>query len=216
MIGGWAVRAIAGESHRRYTLDMDCAADPKNLPGIEKKLNSLGLKMESHEWGLLFYKDYVPHDDTPDEVKEKAKEIKLRIEVSPPIIKEMATHHYFEFGLENCITASIPYRGRPGAVAVKVPPVEDMAAVKIGLPVDYKNNFDSAVLLRISDIDDVVGSVLKNDDWKDIVLRRIPKLTGRARDKSRIENTLMLNAGISASAYVKQLTEIKRQLKTHI
>jgi hypothetical protein len=216
VIGGWAVRALASESHKRYTLDVDCVASPEALPEIEKKLEALGLKIERHGWGLLFHKEYEPPTGIPEGVREKSREIMLRVEISPPRITEAETPHYFEFSLENYKNAEIRFHNKSGKVIVKVPPVEDMAAVKVGLPVDYKNNFDSAVLLRISDIDNVVESVLKNDGWKDIVLRRIPKLTGRARDKSRIENMLMLNAGMSVGAYVKQLTEIEKRLKPNI
>jgi hypothetical protein len=216
VIGGWAVRALAGESHKRYTLDVDCVASPEALPEIEKKLEALGLKIERHGRGLLFHKEYEPPTGIPEGVREKSREIMLRIEISPPRIKEAGTPHYFEFSLEKYKKAEIPFHSKLGKVAVKVPPVEDMAAVKVGLPVDYKNNFDSAVLLARCDPAAVARSIISNDDWKAIVLRRMPKLLSRARDRGRIEYTLMLNAGMSVGAYVKQLTEIEKRLKTSV
>ncbi|MDY6985141.1 MAG: hypothetical protein SVE93_01880 [Candidatus Thermoplasmatota archaeon] len=213
VIGGWAVRALAGENHRRYTLDIDCVASPESLPKIGEKLELLGLKVEKHGWGLLFHKRYEPPAGAPEDAREKARETMLRIEISPPRIAEAETPHYFEFSLENYKKAEISFHNKPGKVVVKVPPVEDMAAVKVGLPVDYKNNFDAAVLLALSDPAAVARSILGNDDWKAVVLRRMPKLVSRARDRGRIENTLMQNAGMSVGAYVKQLQEIERRIQ---
>jgi hypothetical protein len=88
-----------------------------------------------------------------------------------------------------------------------------MAAVKLGLPVDYKNNFDSAITLQICEIEKVIEIIKKNDDWDEMVLRRMPKLKGRIKDHNRLENMLSINAGIDIRDYVRRLEYIETKLK---
>ena len=94
----------------------------------------------------------------------------------------------------------------------QVPPLEDMTAVKLGLPVDYKHNHDAAMLLRISDVEKVIQSIKSNDDWASLVLRRMPKLKGRISQSGRIENTLALNAGLNIKEHIKTLEYIEAQI----
>ena len=88
-----------------------------------------------------------------------------------------------------------------------------MAAVKLGLPVDYKNNFDSQILLDICDMDKVIETITANDDWKEMVLRRIPKLIGRLRQKDRLDYILALNNGIDIKEHVNMMKYIENKLK---
>ncbi|EMR74809.1 hypothetical protein MBGDF03_00005 [Thermoplasmatales archaeon SCGC AB-540-F20] len=98
-------------------------------------------------------------------------------------------------------------------VMVKVPPAEHMAAVKLGLPVDYKNNLDSQVLLDICDVDRVVEVIKGNDDWAEMAIRRIPKLIGRLSQKDRLEHILAMNIGINIKEHVKIMKYIEKELK---
>ncbi|MBU2565334.1 MAG: hypothetical protein KJ655_03660 [Candidatus Thermoplasmatota archaeon] len=213
VIGGWAVRALTGRKHARYTLDIDGVTAKEKLPVIKQRLGSAGLAAKDSDWGTQFYKKYIPHVDIPDEVRKTVENIELRIEISEPRIKEFQTHHYFEFSLNDYVSREIAYHNKLGVLIVHVPLPDQMAAVKLGLPVDYKNNFDSAVLLQVSDIEKVIQAIKENDDWYEMVLRRLPKLRGRIKDTGRLENMLALNAGINVREYVRKLDYIEEQLK---
>jgi hypothetical protein len=214
VVGGWAVRAHAGEKHARYTLDIDGVAAEKKLPGIRNQLKKLDLDHRDSEWGFQFFKKYEPGIEITDkEIKKIADQIELRIELSPPKIKEFQTHHYFEFSLNDYVTKEIPYHNVDLSVKVNVPAVESMAAVKLGLPVDYKNNFDSAILLAMCDIDEIITTIKSNDDWYEMVLRRIPKQKGRIKDPGRLENLLLLNAGINIKDHIRKLDYLASNLK---
>jgi len=212
VIGGWAVRVLAGKKHIRYTLDIDGITPRENLPKIKRKLQNL-LTRES-DWGTQFYQRYVPQVDiTNKEVMEAVEQVELRMEISEPRIKEFQSHHYFEFDLSECESRKIRYHNKPEVLTVKVPSAEKMAAVKLGLPADYKNNFDAAVLLQMSDIDRVIQAIKENNDWSEMVLRRMDKKIGRAKDPARLEHALLINAEITIREYVNKLKYIKDQLK---
>lgn len=213
VIGGWAVRAHLGEKHHRYTLDVDGIADKGTLERIRNEMEKLGFEANHPEWGIQFLKRYEPNVDVPDHMKRKLEKVRIRIEISEPRITEFSTPHYFEFSLTDHVSREIPYHNRDGAVAAKVPPIEHMAAVKLGLPVDYKNNHDAAMLLRRSDLSRVIEVILDNDDWSEMVLRRMPKLKGRIVQKGRIENTLALAAGLDIREHVRKLDLIENELK---
>jgi hypothetical protein len=164
VIGGWAVRALVGEKHGRYTLDIDGIAAEANLKVIEDKLSALGMKSQKSQWGLQFNLRYQPGVDVPDDLRKDLDQVQLRIELSGPRIQEAHTLHYFEFSLTKFEKKQLRYHLRDGTITVKVPPVSHMAAVKLGLPVDYKNNLDAQVLLEICDVDEVVRIIKTNDD----------------------------------------------------
>ena len=88
-----------------------------------------------------------------------------------------------------------------------------MAAVKLGLPVDYKNNYDAAMLLIRCDIDRVIQVIQDNDDWAEMVLRRMPKLKGRILQAGSIEKTLAFAAGLNIKAHIQKLDQIEIALK---
>ena len=216
VIGGWAVRALIGEKHARYTLDIDGISAEDNLIKLKKELENAGLESRHSEWGTQFYQKYKPIIKIVDsEMFEKISKIELRIELSKPKIREFQTHHYFEFSLTDFITKNIAFHNKNSTITIRVPPLESMTAVKLGLPVDYKNNFDSAVLLQISDINKVIAAIKNNNDWFEIVLRRIPKSIGRIKDPGRLENMLLLNTGINIKDHIKKLEYIKTELKKH-
>ena len=212
VIGGWAVRAHLGKDHSRYTLDVDGIASKEDIPAIEDKLKGLDLEPARTDWGVRFFKRYEPNPEIPENIGEQIEKVELRIEISEPRIRELRTSHYFEFGLTEFQYREIPFHNRPGSLSIKVPPVEHLAAVKLGLPADYKNNLDSAVLLRISNIDKTIDVIKENDDWKDMVLRRIPKLIGRINQPGRLENMLAINAAID----IKEHTEILRYIEEEL
>lgn len=116
--------------------------------------------------------------------------------------------------MEDNVTRTIAYHNRVGAVEIKVPPPEHMAAVKLGLPVDYKNNFDSVMLLQLCKVNDVVEVIQNNDNWSEMVLRRLPKLMGRIRDRNGTAYLLATNAGIDIRDHIRKLKEIEISLRS--
>ena len=213
VIGGWGVRAHLGEGHHRYTLDVDGVTDEETLGELRELFISMGFDDKSVVWGIKFFKKYVPRVEVPVGMETLVDEMELRIEISPPRIKEHDTHHYFEFSLTEFETREIPYHNKDKSVKVRVPPLEHMTAVKLGLPVGYKHNHDAAMLLRKSDIDKVIHAIKSNDDWASLVLRRMPKLKGRINQPGRIENTLAVAAGLDVRRHIKALELIEERLR---
>jgi len=214
VIGGWAVRALTGDKHGRYTLDIDGVTKEKSMKEVKSILESLGMERRKSDWGIQFYQQYKPQVKVPEEIKKEIEKIELRIEISNPRIKELQTHHYFEFSLTEFIEREIQYHMKKEKVKVNVPPAEHMVAVKLGLPVDYKNNFDSQVLLEICNIENVIEIIKSNDDWREMVIRRIPKLVGRLNDKDRLEHILVINNGINIKEHIKIMKYIEYKLRT--
>jgi len=213
VIGGWAVRALTGDKHGRYTLDIDGVTDSVEMGKIESKLSAIGMNIRKNEWGIQFYHKYYPHVQIPEEIRETIEQVELRIEISGPRIKESQTQHYFEFSLTEFEEREISYHLKEGKVRVKVPSAEHMAAVKLGLPVDYKNNFDSQVLLDICDVEKVIEIIKANDDWKEMVIRRIPKLIGRLGQKDGLEHILAVNNDINIKEHVNMMIYIENKLQ---
>ncbi len=215
VIGGWAVRAHLGKDHHRYTLDVDGVTDRHTLVKVQGKLESVGFDTRKPEWGIQFLKPYEPSFKIPIYLENEVKDTQIRIEISEPRIFESNSPHYFEFSLTDHITRQIPYHNSDRSVRTKVPPIEHMTAVKLGLPVDYKNNHDAAMLLERSDIEGVVKIILENDDWKNMVLRRLPKLKGRISQIGQLENTLALAAGLNIKEHIQRLNIIENALLNH-
>ena len=213
VIGGWAVRALIGDKHGRYTLDIDGVVEINKIEEIESKLSSVVMNMRRSEWGIQFYHKYNPRTKIPEDIRDEIEKVELRIEISGPRIKESQTAHYFEFSLKEYEHREISYHMRENKIKVKVPPADHMAAVKLGLPVDYKNNLDSQVLLDICDVDRVVEVIKGNDDWAEMAIRRIPKLIGRLSQKDRLEHILAMNIGINIKEHVKIMKYIEKELK---
>ena len=213
VIGGWGARAHLGEGHHRYTLDVDGVTDEETLGELQELLTSMGFNEDSVEWGIIFFKKYVPGVDVPGGMEALIDGMELRIEISPPRIQEHDTHHYFEFSLTEFEILEIPYHSKGESVKVQAPPLEHMTAVKLGLPVDYKHNHDAAMLLRKSDVDKVIQTIKSNDDWASLVLRRMPKLKGRIAQTGRIENILALAAGLDVRQHIRTLELIEEGLK---
>jgi hypothetical protein len=213
VIGGWAVRALTGDKHGRYTLDIDGVTKQTTMEKVGSILESLGMMERKSEWGVQFYQQYQAKIKIPKDIKKEIDSLELRIEISGPRIKELQTHHYFEFSLTEFIEREIQYHEKKGKVKVNVPPAEHMAAVKLGLPVDYKNNFDSQVLLEICNVETVIEIIKSNDDWNEMVLRRIPKLIGRLNDKDRLEHILAINNDINIKEHIKTMKYIENKLK---
>jgi len=213
VVGGWAVRALTRDKHGRYTLDIDGVTDARKMSGIELKLSAIGMSIRKNEWGIQFYHKYDPHVQIPEEIIETIGQVELRIEISGPRIKESRTHHYFQFSLTEFEEREISYHMKEEKVNVKVPSAEHMAAVKLGLPVDYKNNFDSQALLKICNVDNVIEIIKANDDWGEMVIRRIPKLIGRLRQKDRLEHILAVNNDINIKEHINMMKYIESKLK---
>jgi len=214
VIGGWAVRALTGDKHGRYTLDIDGVTKQKNMKKVESVLGPLGMDVRKSEWGIQFYQRYKPQAKVTKDMQKEIETLELRIEISGPRIKESQTHHYFEFSLTDFLEREIQYHMKNEKVKIRVPSVEHMAAVKLGLPVDYKNNFDSQVLLEICNLEKVVEIIKLNDDWSEMVIRRIPKLIGRLNDKNRLEHILAINNDINIKEHIKTMKYIEDKLKS--
>lgn len=215
VIGGWAVRALAGEKHARTTLDVDGVASAENLEMVKKRIEELGLDCRDADWGVQLFKDYEPAVEiTDDDTRKAVKEVELRIEISGNRIQELDSHHYFEFDLGDSVIKEIGFHNSDATITLRVPPAKTMAANKLGLPADYKNNFDAAVLLQICEVDDVIATIESTDDWREMVLRRIPKLRGRMRIPERLENVLSLRADVDVDAYIDALNQIESRLRS--
>ena len=214
VIGGWAVRALTGDKHGRYTLDIDGVTEQTTMKKVESILASLGMSERKSDWGIQFYQHYKPQVKIPERIQKEIDDLEVRIEISGPRIKESQTHHYFEFSLTEFLEREIQYHMKKEKVKVHVPPVDYMTAVKLGLPVDYKNNFDSQVLLEICNVEKVVEIIKSNDDWSEMVLRRIPKLIGRLSDNSRLEHILAINKDINIKEHIKTMKSIENKLKS--
>jgi len=94
VIGGWGARAHLGDGHHRYTLDVDGVTDEQTIQELRQVLVSMGLSEVSAEWGIKFFKKYEPRVDVPKDSIPLVEQVELRIEISPPRIKEYQTHHY--------------------------------------------------------------------------------------------------------------------------
>lgn len=57
---------------------------------------------------------------------------------------------------------------------------------------------------------------LANDDWTEMVLRRIPKLIGRLSQKDRLEHILAMNIGIHINKHIWMMRYIEDELKKQI
>ncbi len=212
VIGGWGVRALLGDSHGRYTLDVDGVTSHDILSTIKKRFSSMGLQMNEVEWGVQFFKKYDPRVYTPERVNKVLEKVELRIEISGPKIYEYRTDHFFQFDLDNFVKKKINFHSKDDHILVKVPSMEYMTANKLGLPVDYKNNYDSAALLLKTDIDEVIEIIKMTDRWDEMVLRRIPKQIGRMKDTERVENLLARNNDLDIDEYVNKLEQIEERL----
>ncbi len=214
VIGGWAVRALVGEAHLRFTWDVDGVLAEEDMESVESKLIGAGLEPLVQDWGVQFHHRYTPrvgiHDD---EVRETVDRLELRIELSEPRMREPDTPHFFEFDLAEFLTKEICHYDGSSRVLVSVPPHETMVANKLGLPADAKNNFDVAVLLESADLDGVVRSIMTCDDWHEVVLRRMEKRKGRLGDPARWENLLARDAGIDIGGLMHGLEYIERGLR---
>jgi hypothetical protein len=213
LIGGWAVRSHLGDNHRRFTLDVDGIAGEEDQLHIRDRMVELGLKEVKTDWGVKFWSRYEPRVPVPEEFTAIVEPVEMRVEVSGPVTKDVDSHHYFEFNLEEFDEKVIVYHRKEEVLGVRVPPIDTMAAVKLGLPVDFKNNHDVVGLLRVCDVDRVVQVVLATDDWREMVLRRLPKLIGRIQQRGRLENALAIEMGVDIPSHVSTLRHIEELLR---
>jgi hypothetical protein len=212
VIGGWGVRAYTQENHQRYTLDIDAVSDKKGIQKTKSILISQGLSCRDTEWGFQLFTPYKP-SFTLNTQEQKLQLPEMRIEISDPRITEHMTDHYFEFSLTDYNRKKIHFHTLDDkTINIKVPPIADLTAVKLGLPADYKNIFDSIILLQYTTINDVISSIKRNDSWDEMVLRRIPKYRGRLQDKNSLVHRIAVDARIDIKDMVKKLSEIHRIL----
>lgn len=215
VIGGWAVRSYTTKQveNARYTLDVDAVATEENIKIISNILFEENvMTSEKTDWGVKFFKPYQPNSNISCD-PSLIKDIQIRIEISAPRIYEIDTDHYFEFDLEKTTKQKVVSHGVHQPVYVNVPEIGYLVANKLGLPADYKNRYDAAVLLIHSDFSKVFEIIKKNDKWEEMVLRRLPKFIERTKDKNDIAHILLLQANISIMDYLNQLRSIKLKLE---
>lgn len=208
VIGGWAVRAVLGPVHGRFSLDVDAVASPEGIDRLRGILGDMGFELLRTDWGIRMFTPYEPRVGVKDLEPDVLEGIEIRVEVSGPRMYDVETRHFFEFPIEETESRSIPYHGHDRDVAMTVPTRERLAANKLGLPVDFKNNYDAAMLLAVANVDRVIEIILATDDWRDMVLRRGPKQIGRFRQSGRIERVLARNADLDIDGYIRDLRRI--------
>ncbi|MDG6229585.1 MAG: hypothetical protein QCH96_06435, partial [Candidatus Thermoplasmatota archaeon] len=169
---------------------------------------------EKTDWGIKFFKPYQPNSNISCD-PSLIKDIQIRIEISAPRIYEIDTNHYFEFDLEKTTKQKVISHGLHQPFFVTVPEIEYLAANKLGLPADYKNRYDAAVLLIHSDFSKVFEIIKKTGKWEEMVLRRLPKFIDRTNDKKDIAHILLRQANVSIMDYLDQLRIIKLKLENN-
>lgn len=215
VIGGWAVRSYATNPLKsaRYTLDIDAVATPEDIKivrGILVKKDFVS--SEERGWGIRFYKPYQLNlKISCDPVL--FKDLQIRIEISPSRIHEIDTHHYFEFDLDKTTQKTVVSHGKHQSIRATVPEIEYLTANKLGLPADYKNRYDAAILLPNSNLHKTLETIQKIDNWREMVLRRLPKFIGRTKDKGDIAHLLLRRADIDIQDYLTQLLTIQQKLQ---
>jgi len=213
VIGGWAVRALAGPLHGRYTLDVDAVAGPEGLSRVRDALGALPLEPRQHPWGVSYAMTYVPRVPVTEADRPKLEGLELRIEVSGPRIYDIDGRHFFEFPLEEAVDRELRDHAGGRALRVRVPTAARMAAAKLGLPLDYKNSFDAVVLLTLVDVDEVIRIILATDEHRELVSRRLKKLAGRLRSRDRYEWTLAERLGLDLDVHAAKLERIRVALE---
>ena len=215
VIGGWAVRSYTTKSfkHARYTLDVDAVATPENIKTVNAILAKENLMFsEKTDWGIKYYKPYRPNSGI-SYGPSFFKDLQIRIEISPPRIYEIDKNHYFEFNLKKTTKQTVVSHGKHRPVQATVPEIEYLVVNKLGLPADYKNRYDAAVLLTNSDFSKIFEIIKKTDKWEEMILRRLPKFIDRTKDKKDIAHMLLRRANITISDYLNQLINIKQKLE---
>jgi hypothetical protein len=66
--------------------------------------------------------------------------------------------------------------------------------------------------LNVLGICAVIQAIKSNDDWAELVLRRLPKLKGRIKQPGRVENTLAIAAGLDIRQRIKNLKLIEDKI----
>ena len=215
VIGGWAVRALIGERHTRYTIDVDGVASSEKLPEVQRRIEEIGLAPKIMDWGIRFHKKYVPKVKVIDKtIRKQVDGIEIRIEISEPRMPDIDGKHYFEFDLDEYTTKDLRFRGEDSIITVKVPTIAYMAANKLGVPADFGHRFDSAMLMEICDMNEVVETIERIDDWNEKVLKRIPKDRGRMKNPKAWEKAAFQNVGIDVKEYLNKLDFIETSLRS--
>ena len=212
VIGGWAVRAVLGPDHGRFSLDVDAVAGKREIEELQEILGGMGFELSERDWGIRMFAPYVPRVEVGDLKADVLEGIELRVEVSGPRMYDIGMDHFFEFPLDETESKNLPFHNVDEEVTVRVPSCERLAANKLGLPVDYKNNFDAAMLLAVADIDKVIEIILGTDDWRELVLRRGPRQMGRFRQRGRIEHVLARSVGLDIDGYITNLRRIHKSI----
>ncbi|MCJ2519994.1 MAG: hypothetical protein LN412_03485 [Candidatus Thermoplasmatota archaeon] len=213
IIGGWGARAWTHHIATRNTLDVDAITRPEDLRSISRAFRAQGMAAdEEDDWGVSFHKMYIPSTneaiEEAEQLKEVIEEVQLRVDVSRPKIYEKRTPHYFEFNPKKGVIKKIATRGSSASVECRVANSHELAANKAGLPADYKNIFDLALLLSESDLDEVVRIITSTDDWSSMVLRRVPKIVGRVQRDDNMAHILLRSFNIGIDEFVQSVMTI--------
>jgi hypothetical protein len=217
VIGGWGVRAWTQDIASRNTMDVDGVAVEADLRFITRALRKAGMSADAEDdWGMRFHKEYLPSTSAAAEEAEETRglpeEIELRVEVSEPRIPEKRSPHYFEFDTGKAVIRRISTHRRTASAECRVADLTELAANKVGLPADYKNIFDLALLLDRSSVESIVEVIKSIDDWRDMVVLRVPKIIGRVQREDNTANMLMRAHGVDVGDFVKAVAEIQSSI----
>lgn len=209
IIGGWAARAWGGGKHKRFTFDIDGVASEKNLRRVRNKLADVGMKMHPTSWGVKFSKPYTPTPGIGAQPGDIG--IQIKIELSPPRIHE-DSDHYFEFDLKRTRDKVVGSLDGKTELEVKIPEVEYLIANKLGIPSDYRSQYDITVLLPLCDERKLVDLIKNTDRWGELVLRRIPKTAERIRNPTTGVHDALSDVGVDIKLVVDTLARIAGRL----
>ncbi len=82
VIGGWAVRAVLGPVHGRFSLDVDAVAAPEDIERVRGILEGMGFEPLETDLGIRMFASYEPRVDVGHLDPGVLEGIELRVEVS--------------------------------------------------------------------------------------------------------------------------------------
>jgi hypothetical protein len=216
LIGGWAVRAIAGPEHDRYTFDVDGVVDSQSrYSELEELLREEGVKPSFSAWGCIFIKKLeLPEDLLQKLDKHQAafvsEKCQIKLEFSTPRIYTSDGKHFFEFPMDKYQDRQILSRGSfAGHAHVALP--EYIVASKLGIS-DWKNIYDVGVLCRFARQEKVVKVIRTCDSWGELVRRKIVRFRQEAEGKMKGTAYTLLKAKNLDRGYAEYLKELQTQL----
>ncbi len=218
LIGGWAVRAIVGSDHDRYTFDVDGVVGSKDAFGkIANVLKADGLEPSTSDWGCVFQRKLKLPPDLLKRVDDKqsafvSEKCKIKLEFSTPRIYTADEKHFFEFKMNKWQELDVTSKsGRVSRAEVAL--TEYVMASKLGIS-DWKNVYDVGVLSRITRVETVAEVIRGCDRWNELVLRKVVRFRQEAEGKLPGIAYALLKAQNLDVPYVNYLKELQHLLSS--